>query len=412
MLHKGELQLLQNTFSKCHVPVSLLRLCDPAADLFSSGFPFLEWDDALAGHTVLSILGELTPRTVYRRRDEFERAYTYFLVPCAGETQVLFVGPYLTALLSEEQLLEIGEKNGVSPKNQRYLKEYFEGIPVLDSDDRLLVMLGTFCERVFESPAFSIVDVSDRHTAPASPLHESENGYGLDDSMVNIKAMERRYTFENELMEAVSLGQLHKESVLMSALSAQHFEKRTTDPLRNFKNYGIIMNTLLRKAAQNGGVHPVYLDQISCDFALKIEQLSTTRQGAELMRDMFRAYCRLVHKNATGHLSRLVQQTVLLIDSDLSAALSLHTLAEIQNVSASYLSAAFKKEMGKTVSAYVRQKRVRHAAHLLSTTGLQIQTVALHSGIMDVQYFSKIFKREMGMTPKEYREAAKRHHQI
>ncbi len=412
MSYGGELQLLQSTFLKCHVPVSLLRLGDPATDLFSSGFSFFEKDDLLGGHTVLSLLGEMTPRTVYRRRDEFERAYTYFLLPLAGDVRVFFMGPYLTAPLSTEQLLEIGEKNGVSPKNQRYLKEYFEGIPVLDSGDRLLVMLGTFCEHIFESPAFAIVDVADQHTVPASPLHEPENGYGLDDSMVNIKAMERRYAFENELMEAVSLGQLHKESLLASALTAQHFEKRAADPLRNLKNYGIIMNTLLRKAAQNGGVHPVYLDQISCDFALKIEQLSATQQGAALMRDMFRAYCRLVHKNATGHLSRLVQQTVLLIDSDLSAALSLHTLAESQNVSAAYLSAAFKKEMGKTVSAYVRQKRVRHAAHLLSTTGLQIQTVALHCGVMDVQYFSKIFKREMGMTPKEYRESAKRLRQI
>ena len=410
MSHKGELELLQNTFLKCHIPVSLFRRGQTVTDPFAS--PFSEREGASAEHTVLSLLGDLEPRTVYRKRDEFERTYTYFLLENEGELRVLFVGPYLTAPLSAERMLEIGEKNGVSPKDQRYLKEYFEGIPVLDSGDRLLAMLGTFCERVFESPAFSIVDVSEWHKAPASPLHEPEKGYGLGDSMVNIKAMERRYAFENELMEAVSLGQLHKESLLTSALSDQHFEKRASDPLRNFKNYGIIMNTLLRKAAQSGGVHPVYLDQISCDFALRIEQLPTPRQGNELMREMFRAYCRLVHKSSTGHLSRLVQQTVLLIDSDLSAALSLSALAKSQSVSAAYLSAAFKREMGKTVSAYVRDRRVHHAAHLLSTTGLQIQTVALHCGIMDVQYFSKIFKRKMGMTPREYREQARSFHQI
>ena len=48
---------------------------------------------------------------------------------------------------------------------------------------------------------------------------------------------------------------------------------------------------------------------------------------------------------------------------------------------------------------------MEHAAHLLGSTSLQIQTVALHCGIMDVQYFSKLFKRQTGMTPSDYRAA-------
>ena len=83
------------------------------------------------------------------------------------------------------------------------------------------------------------------------------------------------------------------------------------------------------------------------------------------------------------------------------------TLAESQNVSSGYLSTVFKKETGKTVTGYIRDKRIKHAMHLLSTTHLQIQTIALHCGIMDVQYFSKLFKKQTGKTPKEYRESIK-----
>ena len=125
------------------------------------------------------------------------------------------------------------------------------------------------------------------------------------------------------------------------------------------------------------------------------------------MREMFRSYCRLVRKHSLKDYSLVVQKTILLIDSDLTADLSLRTLAESQGVSAGYLSTIFKKETGKTVSNYIRDKRIKHAAHLLATTKLQIQTVALHCGIIDVQYFSKIFKKLMGKTPKEYRESVK-----
>ena len=41
---------------------------------------------------------------------------------------------------------------------------------------------------------------------------------------------------------------------------------------------------------------------------------------------------------------------------------------------------------------------------LLATTKLQIQTIAQHCGILDVHYFSKVFKKSVGVTPKQYRE--------
>jgi len=105
--------------------------------------------------------------------------------------------------------------------------------------------------------------------------------------------------------------------------------------------------------------------------------------------------------------SPAVQKTILIIDSELSSDLSLTSLSARQNISAGYLSAVFKKETGKTLSEYIREKRIESAIHLLQTTHLQIQTVALHCGIMDVQYFSKMFKKQTGKTPKEYRESIK-----
>ena len=48
-----------------------------------------------------------------------------------------------------------------------------------------------------------------------------------------------------------------------------------------------------------------------------------------------------------------------------------------------------------------------YAKYILSTTNMQIQNVALHCGIMDVQYFSKLFKKHTGKTPTEYRSFAK-----
>ncbi len=404
--YEKELRFLCDVFFKCHIPIRTASLIDSANTVLSSGLDF--FNGVVDGVvTVRQYFGDLSAQTLYKICDGLNRCYLYLLLPEAAESTVLFIGPYLKEVSSEAQRLELAEKIGIPPKSQRYFDEYYAGIPVLQDGNQLFLMLDTFCEHIWDSPSFAIVDRNLEEQIPVSPINETARNDNFDGILVNMKTMENRYNFENELMRAVSLGQLHKENQLMFAFSEHSFEKRNPDLLRNSKNYGIIMNTLLRKAAENGGVHPVYLDNVSSEFALKIEQLSSLSETQSLMREMFRTYCRLVRKHSMKSYSLLVQKTVLLIDSDLSANLTLHTLAQQQNVTPGYLATVFKRETGKTVSQYIREKRIKQASFLLATTHLQVQTVALHCGIVDVQYFSKIFKKQIGKTPKEYRESMK-----
>ena len=126
------------------------------------------------------------------------------------------------------------------------------------------------------------------------------------------------------------------------------------------------------------------------------------------MNQMLHSYCRLVRKHSMKQYSPLIQKAVTCIDAELSANLSLQNLAKRLNVSGSYLSTTFKKETGQTITGYINYKRIRHAMHLLSSTNLQVQTISQHCGILDIHYFSKLFKKATGLTPKEYRESLKR----
>ena len=100
----------------------------------------------------------------------------------------------------------------------------------------------------------------------------------------------------------------------------------------------------------------------------------------------------------------MVEKAVLFIEADLSQDLSLRAIAENLSISAGYLSTLFRQETGKTITDFVNEKRIEHAAVLLRSASLQVQTVAQYCGIPDVNYFSKIFKRYHGVTPREYRK--------
>ena len=405
MYNANELRFLREAFEKCRVQISLHNPDEPVAVVANEQFRSIVSIPQTNNITLEEFIGELSPQTLYKTTNRFSLCYNYLTFSIDGSPKILIIGPYLSSPLSSADILEIAEKNAAPVGSIKYVNEFYAGIQVVPPDDHLFIFLATFCEHLWDTKNFSVIDLTETQDSALVPdISEGERRDDFDSVLMNMKLMEKRYRFENEIMDAVSQGQIHKEAQLFSVFSEQHFEKRVADPLRNAKNYSIIMNTLLRKAAEKGGVHPMHLDSLSSSFAVRIEALPSYTDHFEFMLEMFRAYCRLVRKHTMQGLSPIVRKTVLMIEYDLSANLTLATLAGAQNVSSGYLATIFKKETEKTVSEYIREKRVKQAKHLLATTHLQVQTIALHCGIMDVQYFTKLFKKETGKTPKEYRD--------
>lgn len=400
MPYQRELRFMKDIFAKCRLQ---LRLIDPANP--SEQDPDAELRRKLGmGDLYSQMTGRLVRiiegNTIYRMIDPFGCRYLVFLLP--DKELLALAGPYLSVELSQEQMLERAEQRGVNPQWFRLIEKYFAGIPVLNDDSPIFAALDSFAELIWGQDNFTMVDLSADHLelpvslegAPPEPV----------ETVWMMEELERRYAIENEMLQAVAQGQFHKAELLMAGLTQRSFERRLADPVRNLKNYCIIMNTLLRKAAEHGGVHPLYLDRLSSDFARRIENLSSVDTVQELMDEMFRGYCRQVNKNTMGQYSPPVQKALIHIDVNLSGELNLKVLAGMQNINASYLSALFKKETGMTLTDHINQKRMQQAARLLVTTRLQIQTVALHCGISDVNYFSKLFKKYIGQTPNEYRK--------
>ena len=403
MFYKAEMDLVRDTFHRGRIRTQIAELSQPLYKCIDSQmFPFLAEQVPLT-QPLRSLIPEASPGVLYRLRDLFDCRYLYFLLPESSAQAVLAIGPYLPAPITSATLLELAEAAHLPPDKLPELTRCCGELPVLQDDSPLFLLLSCFCERLWGASTLTVEDISvpaqrDAHAVPYNLLTGQTDPW-------NLHALEQRYSYENELLDAVSQGQLHKAEQLLAGISAFAFEQRTADTLRNIKNYCIVMNTLLRKAAEKGGVHPLYLDRTSSGYAVFIEQAASTDSLTGLMLDMFRDYCGLVRSRATQQYSAPVQRVILYIDGNLTEDLSLHTLADIHNVSAGYLSSLFRKETGCTLTDYVNRRRVARAADLLVSTKLQIQTVAQYSGIMDVQYFSRVFKRVTGMTPREYRSS-------
>lgn len=83
------------------------------------------------------------------------------------------------------------------------------------------------------------------------------------------------------------------------------------------------------------------------------------------------------------------------------------TVADVSkhiNYSESYFGYAFKKKYKMTVSQYVRELQLAKSKDLLENTSFSVSSVASYVGFDDFNYFSALFKKHFGLSPKEYRK--------
>jgi two-component system response regulator YesN len=92
------------------------------------------------------------------------------------------------------------------------------------------------------------------------------------------------------------------------------------------------------------------------------------------------------------------------IEDHLQEELSRNELASIVYLTPDHLSHVFKEKTGVGLSEYIISKRIHAAKELLSRTQSPISVVANMVGYDNTSYFAKLFKREVGKTPKEYRK--------
>ena len=92
------------------------------------------------------------------------------------------------------------------------------------------------------------------------------------------------------------------------------------------------------------------------------------------------------------------------IDTHLYSIKHLEVLAEVTGYSYGYLSDLFRKVTGNSLSGYFQEKKLQAAALLLQENKLQITQIAETLNYASVYAFSKAFRRQYGISPRQYRK--------
>jgi AraC-like DNA-binding protein len=98
-----------------------------------------------------------------------------------------------------------------------------------------------------------------------------------------------------------------------------------------------------------------------------------------------------------------VAAALRLIELRLGGVIYVHELAAAAGLSPNHLTRLFTAATGKTVVAYIRDRRVQRAVHLLRHSTLPVKTIAAEVGIPDLHLFNKCVRRALGVAPRRVR---------
>ncbi len=330
----------------------------------------------------------------------FELHFALFRIP-DEENTVFLVGPWTFGQRSEKSRKWVKRHLGVAGESA--VQEYYNGVKVLGANDfysTIRVLVGM----MFDEDELKVKQMKEFLPFQFLPdiRYFNEPKFQKD---IPISMLEQRYESENRILEAVSRGDEEAAVEAMHQHSRFTYGGRFEGSLYQQKNRMIVFNTLLRKAIEPSKVHPYYIDAISSKYARIIEEADEVPE--ELMWQMVRDYCAYVRRYSLKEYSPAVQKVMNYVNLNVAEPLTLKSLAAMCFISPSYLSALFKQEAGTTLIDYINTQRVNRAAQLLEHSSHAIAAVAEEVGILDVNYFTKIFKKTLGVTPTRYRREHK-----
>ena len=103
---------------------------------------------------------------------------------------------------------------------------------------------------------------------------------------------------------------------------------------------------------------------------------------------------------------KIIEQTLEYINQNLTADLTLESLANAASFNPIYFHKLFKSSTGRTLHEYVEGQRIQKAIHLLISTDMTLTQIAYECGFSSQSYFSYAFKRRTGASPRDYAKKA------
>ena len=306
------------------------------------------------------------------------------------------IGPFRDNELSAGYFTQIVKETQIRPSEIQRIKHLYERMP-LARPDAVINVTKNILEIYF--PAFADITPQLLQFSEQKRI-SSVNTQLLDDYSVEYSERYREALLE--LTTGFAAGDYRQMRTAMKQFLQESFLLKPQN-LREYKATLHQLNDYCHLALLQTSIHPLHILKLAGSVRVRIDEETSLSRLEQIPNEICHKYHLLVKKYAHPECSRLTKEVMDYINLHLEDELSLQQLADYFGKNAAALSHSFSRETGTALTTYIQQARVQAALKLFHTTDMSVSEVATAVGYQDFSYFSKVFSRHVGCSPRAYR---------
>lgn len=231
-----------------------------------------------------------------------------------------------------------------------------------------------------------------------SRINESIQRYKAEDT----HTVTYPYEKEKELLARVKLGDIQNANAILNDLLGYVLFSQGSS-LDIVKTRALELCSLLSRTAIEGGASTDSILRLNNHFLKNLQQITTMDTLCHKLQEIVETFSESMFNYNPSKNHDVIKKALLYISERFNTQLSLEDTAAHVHLHPSYFSTLFKQVTGSSFKEYLNMVRIEESKRLLSNTDFSIIDIAVAVGFEDQSYFSKVFKKYTGLTPKQFR---------
>ncbi len=324
----------------------------------------------------------------------------YNIIVCMDkkkEPDIISIGPFRAEEFSVSFFTKIIKDSNLSASVISELKYLYESFPYIQLSSVINVTKHIVSVYFPEFKEMELVEIAFSDQMNSNKINinlEMLRDYSADSAEVYQHAL---FEFLKTLKKGESVHARKAMKYFFQA--AKLFSSESAEACRADLNY---LNDCCHVALLESHIHPLYVLKLHDMLRIKINHLNSQDALIGMANDMCHKYCLLVKNYGFSEYSKTICDVINYIRLHLDEKLTLSLLAEHFKKNATSLSNSFSKEVGISITEFIHQVRINEAIRYFNTTELSVSEVAIAVGFQDFAYFSRLFKKQIGCSPREY----------
>lgn len=311
----------------------------------------------------------------------------------------ILVGPFLMDEPDSILLTDISKKYSLNVSQTLELFEQAGSIPVLPPSkvNHISKLLYHLLSSLM-SEGKELLKANSQKLLQQSKINESIQRY----KDIPVVSSSYPYEKEKELITKAKTGSVEgAKAILNDLLGYVLFSEGNS--LEVVKARALELCSLLSRAAMEGGSPTDHILKMNNLFLKNIQQITSMDQLLYKLQDIVETFTECMFNYPTSKNSELIKKAMSFISANFNKNITLEDVALHVHLHPAYFSTLFKQSMGSSFKEYLNMVRIEESKRLLFNTDISIIDIAISTGFEDQSYFSKVFKKYTGLTPKQYR---------